>query len=246
MEIIAIIQARMGSTRLPGKVLADICGKPALAIQIERIKMSRKIDRLVIATTTDAGDDPIHNFAKENSIDCYRGSVEDVLDRYYQAARIYALVHICRITADCPLIDPTQIDRLASFYRMNFGKYVYVAPGLSFPDGIASSEFLPFSILKEAWKEATQPDEREHVTRFIRSHNERYPKKIFENEIDLGRYRITLDYPGDLEVIKRVVSELGYGKQANMASITAFLDENQRIQKINKYFQQMRLKDYVS
>lgn len=233
MEITGIIQARMGSTRLYGKVLTDIGGRPALGIQIERLKHCKHLDRIIIASTTALQDDPLERFAEEHGILFFRGSEEDVLDRYYQAARYYNVEHICRLTGDCPLIDPKVVDRLAIYYKEHFGKYVYVASGPTYLEGSSSAEFFSFRIFEQVWQEAKSPVEREHVTFFIRKRPERFPLYLVECEKDLGKYRVTLDEPQDLEVVRKIVSELGYGPETDTTRMAAFLSANPEIHDLN-------------
>jgi len=234
MEITGIIQARMGSTRLPGKVLADIEGRPALGIQIERLKYCRHLDRLIIASTTASQDDAIERLAEEYGLLCFRGSEEDVLDRYYQAATFYHVKHICRLTSDCPLIDPKVVDRLGEYYKEHLGQYVYVASGATHPEGSSSAEFFSYQILQQVWREAINPVDREHVTYFLRTRPERFSLYLLECEMDLGRYRVTLDEPEDLEVVRKIVSTLGYGPKTDIDRITAFLATHPEIHDINK------------
>lgn len=162
--ITAIIQARMGSTRFPGKVLKEILGKSILWHLISRIEKAKLINEIVIATTKNEIDRPILKFAEENGIKSYAGSEEDVLDRYYQAAKKFSADPIVRITADCPLMDPEVIDSVVQFYLDN--KYDYVANTLepiTFPDGM-DVEVFSFKNLEKIWKEAILPSQREHVT----------------------------------------------------------------------------------
>ncbi len=236
MEITGIIQARMGSTRLSGKALADIGGRPALGLQIDRLKHCRHLDRMIIASTTAPQDDPLERLAQEHGVLFFRGSEEDVLDRYYQAARYYHAEHICRLTGDCPLIDPKVVDRLAGYYRDHLGQYVYVASGSTYMEGSSSAEFFPLDILEQVWREARNPVEREHVTYFIRKRPQRFPIHLIECEMDLGKYRVTLDEPQDLEVIRKIVSELGYGPATDTSRMAAFLAEYPDIHRLNSKF----------
>jgi len=233
MEITGIIQARMGSTRLPGKSLVDIGGRPALGIQVERLKHCRHLDRLIIATTTAAQDDPLERLAQEHGVSFFRGDREDVLDRYYQAARYHHVEHICRLTGDCPLIDPKAVDQFAGYYMDHLDQYVYVASGPTHMEGSASAEFFSLGVLEQVWREARNPIEREHVTHFIRKRPQRFPIHLVECEADWGKFRVTLDEPQDLEVIRQIVSEFGYGPETDTYRMAAFLAEHPNIHRLN-------------
>jgi spore coat polysaccharide biosynthesis protein SpsF len=165
-NILVILQARVSSSRLPGKVLKSILGRPMLARQIERVLQSRRIDQLVIATSTDPSDDDLENLCWQMNVSCFRGSLNDVLDRFYQAAKKWQPQHVVRLTGDCPLIDPEIIDAAVDFYLA--GGYDYAANAIqpTFPDGL-DVEIFRFSILESAWKESILPSQREHVTPFI-------------------------------------------------------------------------------
>jgi spore coat polysaccharide biosynthesis protein SpsF len=170
-KTIALIQARMSSSRLPGKVLLDIAGQPMLARVIERTRRARALDGIVVATTLDPADDPIERFCAERDYPCYRGSLQDVLDRYYQAARIFGAQVIVRITGDCPVIDPQVIDAtLGIFFRE--AESGFAATRLpppwhrTIPIGL-DVEVVSFASLERAWKEADQPFHREHVMPFF-------------------------------------------------------------------------------
>jgi len=166
--ILAILQARVSSTRLPGKVLKPILGMPMLLRQIERVKQAKLIEQLLVATSDDKSDDPIEQLCRENDIACFRGSLDDVLDRFYQAAKPYQPDHIVRLTGDCPLIDPQLIDEVVVFCLSGDYDYVSNAFEPTYPDGL-DVEVFRFPCLQQAWEEAELPSEREHVTLFIKS-----------------------------------------------------------------------------
>jgi spore coat polysaccharide biosynthesis protein SpsF len=177
-KIIAIIQARMSSSRLPGKVLLDIGGQPMLARVVERTRRAKLLDSVVVATTVEASDDPIEQFCAERGYPCFRGSLNDVLDRYYQAARTFHADVIVRITADCPVMDPDVIDRTIqtlhpsissqqSTIDNDFAASRLPPPwGRTLPIGL-DVEVVTFAALERAWKEADQPFQREHVMPFF-------------------------------------------------------------------------------
>lgn len=159
-----IVQARMGSTRLPGKTMMIICGKPMLVHLIERLKKSNLIETIVIATTDKAIDKPILSLAKKCQVEKFAGSEADVLDRYYRAAKKFKLDPVVRVTADCPLIDPELIDKVVGYYLKK--KYDYVSMPKNYPEGL-DVEVFSFRALEKAWQQASRPSEREHVTSYI-------------------------------------------------------------------------------
>lgn len=163
----AIIQARMGSTRLPKKVMLNILEKPILWHVINRVSKASLIDKLIVATTTNNEDDAIVEFCKNNGILFFRGSENDVLDRYYQCAKEYNITDIARITADCPLHDPNVIDMIIKEYMGNDYDYVSNSIEYTFPDGL-DVEIFSFDALKIAWENAKLVSEREHVTPYMR------------------------------------------------------------------------------
>lgn len=206
--ILAILQARMSSTRLPGKVLKSILGRPMLARQIERILRSKNIDKLIVATSVEKSDDRIEALCKEIGISCYRGCLDDVLDRYYQASLQYKPDHVVRITGDCPLIDPELMDEVINFYFD--GDYDYATNGLkpyTFPPGLDVEVFKSMH-LKTAWKEAVAPAHREHVTIFIYSNPEMFKIGYYKSKIDLSSLRWTVDRADDYELVVRIYESL--------------------------------------
>lgn len=214
-ETIAILQARTGSTRLPGKVLKPILGEPMLARQIERVRRATTIERLVIATSSDASDDPLAALCSRLGVDCARGSLDDVLDRFCQAAQRYPSEHIVRLTGDCPLADPGVIDTVVRFHIA--GGYDYSSNTLhpTFPDGL-DVEVIRAAVLAEAGREATSPFEREHVTPFIYRRPERYRLGDFRRLPDLSALRWTVDNADDFEVVRRIYEAL-YPAKPNFA-----------------------------
>ncbi len=232
--VLAIIQARMGSTRLPGKVLADINGKPMLWHVAHRVQNALSIDQVAVATSVNRVDDPVGAFCADNDILCFRGSETDVLDRFYQAAKQFEAQTVVRITADCPLMDPLVIDKVVKTFLK--GDYDYVTNTLryTFPDGV-DVEVFSFAALQTAWQEAKLPLEREHVTPYLR-HSESFRIHNVENETDLSnRYlRWTVDEPCDLEFIRALYSKNGSGGLAlSMDAILRLLDQDPELTNIN-------------
>lgn len=233
--VCVIIQARMSSTRLPGKVLLDINGRPMLSYMIERVKASKRINKIIIATSTDSSDDKIEEFCNSESILCYRGNLLDVLDRYYEAALKVSCDVFVRLTADCPLIDPNIIDNVV--YAFENGKYDYVAntcpPTGTFPDGM-DVEVFSFRALEKAWKESIKPSEREHVTFYFWKNPDIFSTFRYDLNEDMSKYRLTVDYPKDFEVIKAIINDL-YTKNPAfcMTDIINYMEENKNIVEIN-------------
>lgn len=234
--IIAILQARYTSTRLPGKVLKSIVGKPMLALQIERILRSRMIDVLIVATSLNTEDDAIEAMCKTINVPCFRGSLNDVLDRFYKAAQPYHPDHVARLTGDCPLIDPEIIDATIQFYLdENFDYVSNAMPPETFPDGL-DTEIFSFSVLEMEWKEALLPSHREHVTQFIIKHPERFSSGHYKNNIDLSHLRWTVDNLEDFILIKRIYETLYPANPSFTTSdILALLAKNPQLSEINRH-----------
>lgn len=233
MTTIAIIQARLGSTRLPGKVLLDLEGKTVLEHVIERVKASELINDVVVATTIRKEDLRIIKLCAGLGISVYCGSVDDVLDRYYQAARLFKADHIVRITSDCPLMDPMVIDEVIALHIREKADYTSNTIKETYPDG-EDVEVFTFDALKKAWKNANLASEREHVTPYLRK-NPAFKKASLEFKKDLSHKRWTLDNPEDYEFIKLIYKNL-YNKTQlfGMDEILKFIDKNPEVEKINK------------
>jgi glutamate-1-semialdehyde 2,1-aminomutase len=205
--IVAIIQARMGSSRFPGKTLADLAGRPMLARVVNRVKSAHAVDRVVVATSTAPQDDRIAEFCREEQIACFRGSEDDVLDRFYGAAREQGADVVVRITADCPMIDPAVIDQVIDRFQRGDCDYVSNVLRYTYPDGL-DTEVFSVGALQQAWREAKKPSEREHVTPYLRS--EKFRTVNVENDIPLEKsQRWTVDHPADLEFVRAVYSAFG-------------------------------------
>lgn len=209
MKVVAIIQARMGSNRLPGKILKEILDKPLLEYQIERVKQAKFIDEIVIATTTNKMEQPIIDFCKKLSILYYRGSEEDVLSRYYKSAIHYKANVIVRLTSDCPIIDPSVIDSILKHYKDNSNNYDYVSNTIkrTYPRGY-DTEVFPFQTLENAYLNSTSELEREHVTPYIYQHPGLFRIGQVLNDIDNSNYRFTVDTKEDFILIKKIITAL--------------------------------------
>ena len=239
-KVIASIQVRYNSTRLPGKVLKKICGKPMLELMLERLSKSKLIDEIIIATTINKNDDPIFELAKKLGYKVFRGDENDCLDRHYQAIKNSNGNFICKITSDCPLIDPEIVDKVIGYYFENEKKFDYVSNvhPATFPDGL-DVEMFSLATLERAWKEAKNQDEREHTTTYMWKNPSIFKigSIIMPNGENLfTKERWTVDYPEDFEFIKTIYENL-YKKDKIflMNEILEFLIKRKDVKKINQH-----------
>jgi spore coat polysaccharide biosynthesis protein SpsF len=240
----AIIQARMGSTRLPGKVMKDLKGKPVLWHVIERVKQATNINQVIIATTMHERDKIIFEKAKEWGGKSYQGSEEDVLARYYEAANKNEIDTIVRITSDCPLIDPYVIDEIVEYYNKN--DYTLVTNAGSdlhnrtYPRGL-DTEVFSFEVLEKAYNKAEAKYQKEHVTPYIYENYEDI--FYYKNSRDLSDYRLTLDTKEDFELIKALYDKLYNSKHDfYLNEIIEVLNQNKELLKLNEKIKQKKLK----
>lgn len=204
MKTLCIVQARMGSTRLPGKVLLKVRGLSLLEYEIRRLWLSKKIDKIVVATTTARADDAIGRLCAKIGVDCFRGSEADVLDRFWQCAQRYpGYPVIVRITGDCPLIDFAVVDEVIDFFHANSFSYASNVLKETFPDGM-DVEVFTREALAEAREKARLNSEREHVTLYIRN-TRRFKKGNLEAPHDFGHIRLAVDEPEDFTVISFLI-----------------------------------------
>lgn len=232
---IAIVQARMGSTRLPEKVLADLSGAPMLQRQLERVSRAASLDAIVVATSADTADDPIVKLCDQLNVDCYRGDLDDVLGRFVGALDAFAERRgfgpevVVRITADCPLISPAVIDSVVNAFFGSDGAsgacdYASNTLEPTFPDGL-DVEVVRASALREVACTSNDSHEREHVTLGIYRHPEQFVLRNFRGETDLSDLRWTVDSPEDLQFVRWVYSELFTANpEFDLAEITALLE----------------------
>lgn len=231
--ILGILQARVSSSRLPGKVLLPILGIPMFIRQIERLLRAKRMDLLTVATSTDTSDDRIEELCKRNKIVCYRGHLEDVLDRFYRAASIYQPSHVVRLTADCTLADPKLIDDIIDTHLEGGYDYTTNAIEPTYPDGL-DVEVFRFSCLKEAWEEAKLLSQREHVTPFIRDHKGRYKINSVKNDRDLSGLRWTVDEEDDFQLINEIYTELyPYNHEFTTDDILLLLERRPELKTLN-------------
>lgn len=233
MKYLVLIQARCGSSRLPNKVLKKIAGKTDLQWVLERVKRSKNIDEVMVITSIEKNNLPLIRLCTELDTRVFVGSEDDVLDRYYQAARLLHPEYVIRITADCPLFDWNYLDLAIEQLKPETDYLAEMTE--SFPDGL-DIEIMKFSVLKEAWENARMASEREHVTLYIRNHAEEYQIQNFECPIHgIGHKRWTLDEPADLELIEKIYGHfINLGKEDFATEdIWGFLKENPQLEYIN-------------
>jgi len=242
-KVVAIIQARMGSTRLPGKVLANVRGKPMLSYVIGRVRAAKTLKEIVVATTTKPGDDAIVAFCRERGVNCFRGSEEDVLDRYYQAAREHAAEAVVRITSDCPLIDPEIVDKTVRAFLVEQPDYApdYASNSLvrTYPRGL-DTEVMTFRALEIAWREARRPYQRTHVTPYIYENPGRFKILSVTGDRDYSSYRWTVDTPEDLELVRAVYDRLE-GDSFLLNDIVRLMEREPELAEINRSIAQKAL-----
>ena len=236
MKAVAIIQARMRSSRLPGKVMADLAGMPMLEHVVRRTQRAKSVELVVVATSVNPEDDVISAFCKDAVILCFRGSEDDVLDRYYQAAVKYAADPIVRLTADCPLLDPDVIDRVMETFRECECDYASNTVVPTFPDGL-DVEVFGWHVLERAWREAGLKSEREHPTSFIFNRPSEFRLFNVQNDVDLSGLRWTVDEPQDLEFVQQVCSHLGPEPVFGMKDILDLLRDHPELLNINSGFE---------
>jgi spore coat polysaccharide biosynthesis protein SpsF (cytidylyltransferase family) len=231
LKNLAIIQARMSSTRLPGKVLLPLSDKPVLEHVIQRVKNCKLVDKVVVATTDHDSDNIIEDWCKKNNFEYYRGSLEDVLDRFYKVASQFKAENILRITADCPVIDSGIIDEvIEKYHEGNFDFY-----GLSgeFPDGLDCTMFS-FKALETAWKNSKLQSEREHVGPYMLNHPELFAIGGYKKFKNLGHLRLTLDDPRDYQLLSTIFKKLyDIDNFFNHEMIINLLNESPELLKIN-------------
>jgi len=264
-KIVAIIQGRMSSSRLPGKILADIAGQPMLTRVYTRTSRAQTLDEVIFATTTDASDDPVAEYCDFSGIPFTRGSLFDVLDRYYQAALHAKADVVVRITADCPVIDPALIDDVvnAVIGKLEIGNFDFAANRLpppwsrTYPIGL-DTEACTFVALERAWKEAKEPQHREHampyfyegvkLTRQSRTLETGTSPRGFNiallhHTTDFGDYRWTVDTPEDLEFMRQVYSRFDGRDDFTWKEVLELVHDNPELMEINAGVQHKTLKD---
>lgn len=243
MKTVVISQTRMTSSRLPGKVLKPVLGKPLLAYFVERLRRIDRADQIVIATTVNCSDEPIVDLCRTLQVPFTRGSEEDVLERYYDAALVSGADIVVRVTSDCPLIDPALVNETINFFQQHSDRFDYVSNSAdnSYPIGMGVEVFSR-RVLNEAHFQATKTFEREHVTPFLYTHPERYRIGSICSPRDLSMHRLTVDTPEDLELITLIIEALTPHKpDFNLADILELLSEHPDWSLINADIRQKKL-----
>ncbi len=233
---VAIIQGRMGSSRLPGKILMDIAGQPMLMRVVERVRQAKTVDEVVFATTTEASDDPVAEFCQAHAIALWRGSLPDVLDRFYQAARHYQAETIVRVTADCPLLDPGLVDEVVALFRSRGADFTCnrLPPPYqrTYPIGL-DCEVCTFAALERAWREATAPFEREHVMPYLYEVEGRFKVEVLEYKVNYGSLRWTVDTGQDIELVRQIYTRLAGNDRFTWLDVLAIFEREPDLANIN-------------
>lgn len=231
---VAIVQARVGSTRLPGKALLDVAGRPMIAHVVDRALAIDGVDAVVLATTVNPADDALADFARRRGMACTRGSEADVLDRFHQAVTEHPADAIVRVTADCPLLDPRVSGLVLAEYRRRAGDIDYasnVRPP-TYPDGL-DTEVLSREVLERAWREADRASDREHVTSYIWRNPATFRLANVATEPSRAHLRWTVDEPADLEFVRAVYARLGARSLFGMDEVLELLDIEPELARIN-------------
>jgi spore coat polysaccharide biosynthesis protein SpsF len=240
-KIVTVIQARMGSTRLPGKVLLPLVGKPLILRMYDRVALAKYAGEIVVAITEDENDDQLFKLCHQNNIKVFRGHSLDLLDRHYKAAKKYHADVVIKIPSDCPLIDPEIIDKVMQYYISNRDKFDYVSNlhPPTYPDG-NDVEVMSFGALEDAWINANKDFEREHTTPFIWENHDKFRigNVVWDEGFDYSMsHRFTIDYKEDYEFIKRVYDELyDANNKFGLKDILVLLEKKPEIKKINQIY----------
>lgn len=236
LNVLAILQARTSSSRLPNKVLLPLHNAPMIIQQVKRLERSKLIDKLIVATSIDASDLKLVELLKHHGVDYYEGSLDNVLERFYQAAHLWKPEHIVRLTGDCPLTDPDIIDRVIEKHLQCNADYTSNVNPPTFPDGL-DIEIMTFSALKHSWENAQLNSDKEHVTPYIKRHPELFKIENYEASMDYSHLRWTVDEPEDFEFVEAVYNELYYkNKDFNYHDILQLIKQNKQIEEINNKF----------
>ena len=242
MNILAIIQARMGSGRLPGKVLMDLGGETVLARVVSRLKRSREIDNIVVATTSTPADEAILTECQRLEVGCFRGSEIDVLDRYCQAAHANAAHTVVRITSDCPLIDPPLVDETIRVFRDERADYASNVFPRTYPRGL-DTEVFTGAALDRAWSEAREPHQREHVTPYLYEHPQIFRLASACGKADYSRYRWTLDTREDLHLLRTIYSRFDGCDDFSWQEVLQLMEREPELEELNSQILQKSVRE---
>ena len=243
-KVVIVVQARMKSLRLPGKVLLEVLERPLLSFLLERLKKVKNKDQIIVATTDNQEDDAIVKVCKEQLVPYFRGSVDDDLDRFLKAARLMKATILVRITADCPLVDPQIIEDTIDFYKSNDFDYISNTMVMTYPRGM-DVEVFSLDRLEIAAKEARWQYEREHVTPYFYLHPMKFKTGNLSYKKNVSHYRLTVDTKEDFELTKMILENL-YPKKNNftLEDILDFLEKNKELSKINEGIKQKTIKEF--
>lgn len=241
LKVVAVIQARTGSTRLPGKVLKDLAGKTVLARVLERVQRAKLINEVLVATTDLAADDAIVAECRRISVPVSRGDQDDVLDRYFRAAQLAKADVIVRITSDCPLIDPQVTDKTIAAFIEASPDYASNVLERKYPRGL-DTEVMTVSALERAWRQAHQRYEREHVTPYIYEHPAEFKLLSVTGDADYSAHRWTVDTPEDLEFVRAVYSRMGPDAPFSGRDVLDLLERHPELTELNRSIVQQPLK----
>jgi spore coat polysaccharide biosynthesis protein SpsF len=239
MKTAVILQARLGSHRLPEKVMKQILGRPMIELQIERLLSCSEVDEIILATTKNPEDYILCEVAKRMSIKFFQGSEKNVLQRFYNAASYFNVDNIIRCNADCPLIDPLVVDKVIKVFKKNKSKYDYVSNILepSYPVGM-HTEVFTFDALSIANAASKDDVELEHVTPYIYRRPKAFRLHNVKNDVNLSRYRLTVDFEIDFDLVKQVYEALYLkNKLFGIPEIVNFLDEHPEVFGLNSFIQ---------
>ncbi len=233
MKVVAVIQARMGSTRLPGKVLKDLSGKTVLARVVERVRRAKLINEVMVATTDLAADDAIVAECRKIPVMVSRGDQEDVLDRYFRAAQLGKADVVVRITSDCPLIDPQVTDKTIAAFLEAQPDYASNVMDRKYPRGL-DTEVVSVGALERAWRLARKPYEREHVTPYIYEHPAEFKLLSVTGDVDYSAHRWTVDTPEDLEFMRAVYSRMDADAEFSGRDVLDLLERQPELVELNR------------
>jgi spore coat polysaccharide biosynthesis protein SpsF len=236
MRIVCIIQARMGSSRLPGKVMMDLIGEPMLTRDINRVKRAKTLSEIVVATTVKPADDVIEDLCRRWGWVWFRGSEQDVLDRYYRAALANEADTVVRITSDCPLIEPSIVDQVVSHFLANRHRLDYVSnriPRPTFPIGL-DTEVFSFQSLQRAWQEDGNPAWREHVTPYIYMNPSMFHVEGITSDVDRSHMRWTVDTSEDMDFVRKIYERFG-SDDFSWTDVLSVLEQNPEWSEINRH-----------
>jgi len=243
MNTVAVIQARMGSSRLPGKVLMDLGGETTLARVVRRLQRSRQVTKIVVATTTESADEVIVEECERLQVSCFRGSEQNVLDRYYQAAHENAAEAVVRVTSDCPVIDPELVDETVEVFRDEHADYASNVFPRTYPRGL-DTEVFSFDALDRAWREAREAHQREHVTPYLYEHPQIFKLASLSGAADYSRYRWTLDTREDLELLRAIYSRFDGRDDFSWKEVLRLMESEPELAELNSQVLQKSVREH--